>query len=94
MLTKSVVDAHGPGHSLLTLDGWENLGRVLECDWSFTKRVHNRKEVDEPIPNGVSGETGTIRSSIDPQDDRSNSSTFVIGFIEKCKASSKEEDAH
>lgn len=36
VLTKGVVDANSPGHTLLTLNGGENLGRVLECDWSFT----------------------------------------------------------
>ncbi len=36
MLTESVVDANGPGHSLLTLDGGKDLGRVLESNRAFT----------------------------------------------------------
>ena len=36
MLTESVVDANCPSHSLLSLNSRKNLGRVLECDWSFT----------------------------------------------------------
>jgi hypothetical protein len=35
-LTKGVVDAHGPGHALLTLNRGEDLGRVLESDGTFT----------------------------------------------------------
>ena len=48
MLTESVVDANGPSHSLLSLNRREHLGRVLESDWSFTQRVADSKEVDEP----------------------------------------------
>lgn len=48
MLTESVVDANSPSHSLLTLDGREHLGRVLESDWSFAQRVANGEEVNEP----------------------------------------------
>lgn len=32
---KGVVDADGPGHALLSLDGGEDLGRVLEGDGPF-----------------------------------------------------------
>jgi hypothetical protein len=35
MLTESVVDADGPSHALLTLDGGEHLGGILESHWSF-----------------------------------------------------------
>lgn len=45
--TESVVDANGPGHSLLTLDCGEHFCRVLECDRPFTQRVADSKEVDE-----------------------------------------------
>ena len=45
--TKGVVDAHGPGHTLLTLDGGEDLGRVLEGDGSLTQAVGNSEEIDE-----------------------------------------------
>jgi hypothetical protein len=38
-LTKGIVDANSPSHSLLTLNSGENLGRVLESDWTFTQRV-------------------------------------------------------
>lgn len=47
-LTKSVVDTYGPGHSLLTLNGWEHLGRVLESDGTLAQRVADGEEVDEP----------------------------------------------
>lgn len=35
MLTESVVDADSPSHALLTLDGGEYLGGILESHWSF-----------------------------------------------------------
>jgi hypothetical protein len=47
MLTKSVVDANGPSHPLLTLNGREHLGRILESDWSFSQGVGDSEEVDE-----------------------------------------------
>lgn len=47
MLTESVVDANGPSHSLLSLNGREHLGRVLESDRSFTQRIADSEEVDE-----------------------------------------------
>lgn len=40
---KGVVDADRPSHALLTLDRREDLGRVLERDWAFTQRIHDRK---------------------------------------------------
>jgi hypothetical protein len=45
--TEGVVDANGPGHALLTLDGGEHLGRVLECHGSFAERVADGEEIDE-----------------------------------------------
>lgn len=48
MLTESVVDAHSPSHTLLTLDGREDLGRVLEGDRSLTEGVADSEQVDEP----------------------------------------------
>jgi len=47
-LTKGVVDADSPCHALLTLDGWEHFSGVLECHRSFSERVCDREEVDEP----------------------------------------------
>jgi len=47
LLTKGVVDAYGPGHSLFSLNGREHLSRVLEGDRSFTQRVADSEEVDE-----------------------------------------------
>lgn len=47
LLTKSVVDADGPCHALLTLDSWEYLRRVLECYGTLSKRVANSEEVHE-----------------------------------------------
>jgi hypothetical protein len=35
-LTESVIDANCPGHSLLSLNGGEHLGGVLESNWSFS----------------------------------------------------------
>lgn len=47
--TEGVVDADGPGHALLTLNGREDLGGVLECDGTFTKRVTDGEEVNESV---------------------------------------------
>ena len=47
MLTECVVDADGPGHALLTLDGGEHFGGVLESDRSFSHGVGDGKDVDE-----------------------------------------------
>lgn len=49
VLTEGVVDADGPGHALLTLDGRENFGRVLESDGSFAQRIGDCEEVDEAV---------------------------------------------
>lgn len=46
---KGVVDAHRPGHSLLTLDGGEHFGGVLEGDGSFAQGIHDCEEVDESV---------------------------------------------
>jgi hypothetical protein len=48
MLTKSVIDANRPSHSLLTLNGGEHLGRVLEGNWPFAQRVADGKQIDKP----------------------------------------------
>ena len=48
MFTESVVNANSPSHSLLSLNGREHLGRVLKCDRSFTQRVADSEEIDEP----------------------------------------------
>ena len=45
--SECVVDAHGPGHTLLTVDRGKYLGTVLECHRSFAKRVHYREQVHE-----------------------------------------------
>lgn len=47
ILTKGVVNANGPSHSLLSLNGWEYLCGVLESDRSLTQRVGDGEEVDE-----------------------------------------------
>lgn len=47
MLTKGVVDANGPSHPLLSLDGRKHLGRILESDRPLTQRVSDSEEVDE-----------------------------------------------
>lgn len=44
---EGVVDAHGPGHALLTLDGGEDLSGILEGDWAFSEGVRDREEIDE-----------------------------------------------
>lgn len=51
VLTESVVDADSPSHALLTLDGGEHLGRVLESHRTFTQRVADGEQVDEPSEN-------------------------------------------
>lgn len=47
--SKCVVDADSPSHTLLTLDGRENLSRVLESDWSFSQGICDCKKVDETV---------------------------------------------
>lgn len=44
---KGVVDANNPGHALLTLDGGEHLGGVLESYGALAKRVEYGEEVDK-----------------------------------------------
>lgn len=63
MLTKGVVDAHGPSHALLTLNRREDLSRVLESYRSFSQGIADGKEVHEPEellasydPNGANVE--------------------------------------
>lgn len=46
--TEGIVDADGPGHALLTLNGWEHLSGVLESYRSFSERVRDCEKVDEP----------------------------------------------
>jgi len=47
MLTESVIDANSPSHTLLSLDGREHLGRILERDWAFAQGVGDGEEIDE-----------------------------------------------
>lgn len=51
VLTECIVDTNSPGHPLLTLDGGEHFGRVLESDRSFAQRVANGKQIDESNQN-------------------------------------------
>ena len=46
---KRIVDADSPGHTLLTLDGWEDFCRVLESDRAFPQGVADREEIDESV---------------------------------------------
>jgi hypothetical protein len=46
--SEGVVDADSPGHTLFTLDGGENLCRVLEGNRAFSEGVADGEEVDEP----------------------------------------------
>ena len=48
LLTEEEVDGHSPSHTLLTLNGGEDLGRVLERDRTLAERVADGEEVDEP----------------------------------------------
>lgn len=48
LLTKGVVDANGPGHPLLSLNGRKYFGRILKSDRSLAERVGDSEEVDEP----------------------------------------------
>ena len=43
-LTKSVVDADDPSHTLLTLNGGEDLGRVLERDGTFSQGAASQRD--------------------------------------------------
>ena len=45
--SESVVDADSPSHTLLTLDGREDLSRVLEGNGSFAEGVGDREQIDE-----------------------------------------------
>lgn len=94
VLTEGIVDANGPRHSLLTLDGWEDLGGVLEGDWSFTERVANREEVHEPIPRKGSVATLTADIRLDIQDNWSDLGRTVLRLIQQRKPSGQQEDTH
>jgi hypothetical protein len=50
-LTEGVVDANGPGHPLLSLNGREHLCGVLKGDWSLSQGITNGEQVDEPKGN-------------------------------------------
>lgn len=60
-LTESVVNAHGPGHALLTLNGGEDFGRVLEGNGAFAEGIADGKEVDE---KSNWANLGTLRSTV------------------------------
>lgn len=60
-LTERVVDAHSPCHALLSLDGREDFGGVLECDWALSEGVADGEEVDESNHVSVSEETIRVR---------------------------------
>jgi len=48
MLTKSVVDANGPGHALLSLNRGKHLGGVLESHGAFSQGIADGEEINEP----------------------------------------------
>ena len=45
--TEGVVDADGPGHALLALDGGEDLSGVLECNRAFAQGIAYGEQIDE-----------------------------------------------
>ena len=45
--SESVVDADGPSHSLLTLDGREDFGGVLESYRTLSQGIADGKKVDK-----------------------------------------------
>ena len=45
--TKNVVNAHGPSHSLLSLNGREYFSGVLESYWSLPQGIAHCKQVDK-----------------------------------------------
>jgi hypothetical protein len=53
MFTESVIDADSPSHSLLSLNGGEHLGRVLEGNGSFSQGVADSEEIDESDRGGL-----------------------------------------
>ena len=83
LLTEGVVDANGPRHSLLSLNGREHLGRILKSDRSFTQGVADGEEVDEPRWKSGQSRPGLQRSVADSQDDWSNSFPLTPLFLEK-----------
>lgn len=54
------VDTHGPGHSLLSVNGGEYFGRILESNRTFGERIEDREEVDEQCDD-----TGTCIGDFD-----------------------------
>lgn len=59
--SEGVVDAHSPGHALLTVDGGKDLGTVLESDWSLTERVCDGEEVDKEYDGTDASATAQLR---------------------------------
>jgi hypothetical protein len=45
---EKVVDKHGPGHALLTLDGGEYLRTVHERNRALAHRVEHGEDIEEP----------------------------------------------
>lgn len=73
VLTEGIVDADGPGHTLLTLDGGEHFGRILESNGAFAERVTNREEIDEAEQAPISLVYGLVDIGANSQNDWSNS---------------------
>lgn len=103
--TEEVVDKHSPSHTLLTLDGREDLSRVLESDGAFTKRVGNREEVDEAAKNFESAFARFFSSAHNLQDNRTDLSGTLadwdVGFAiwavvqaQKRQPSCQQENTH
>lgn len=53
-LTKSVVDADSPCHTLLSLNGWEDFGRILESYRTLTEGIGDGEKIDESGTKSVS----------------------------------------
>lgn len=79
-LTKGVVNADSPGHTLLTLDGGEYFCRVLESNRTFSEGVGDGEEVHEA--DRLAGEPFMIGLR-NLQDDGSNLGATASAVIEE-----------
>lgn len=91
--TKDVIDEDGKSHPLLSLNGREHLGRVLERNRSLTQRITDGEEVDETNESHqclVSHRPGVK----DEQCDRSKLGTRAPIFLQERETRRQQEDAH
>jgi hypothetical protein len=90
-LTKGVVDADSPGHTLLTLDGGEYFGRILESNWTFSEGVGDGEEVHEADKLAGGPSMNWLRNL---QNDGSNLGPTATAVIEEGQTGGQQEDTH